>query len=84
MLKAFLSIKAVKENGKILSYSIIRKYFDAILYSSKESKEPLPLLFYAEMDVYLMSFKKRVANAKESGNIDEKDTDPIPFSLYSQ
>ena len=30
-----------------------------------------------------MSFKKRVANAKESGDIDEKDADPIPFSLYN-
>ena len=30
-----------------------------------------------------MSFKKRVANAKESRDIDEKDTDPIPFSLYN-
>ena len=83
VLKAFLSIKAVKENGKTSCYSTIRKYFDAILYGSKESKEPLPPSFYTEMDVYLMSFKKRVANAKESEDIDEKDTDSIPFSLYN-
>ena len=35
------------------------------------------------MDVYLMSFEKCVANAKESWDIDEKDADPIPFSLYN-
>ena len=57
VLKAFLSTKAVKENGKILCYSTIRKYFDAILYGSKESKEPLPPLFYTEMGVYLIISK---------------------------
>ena len=81
VLKAFLSTKAKKENGKTSSYSTIRKYFDAILCGSKEAKEPLPPSFYTEMEIYLMSFKKRVANAKESGDIDEKEADPIPFSL---
>ena len=80
-LKAFLSTKAVKENGKTSCYSTIRKHFDAILHGSKESKEPLPPSFCTEMDVCLLSFKKRVANAKESGDVDEKDADPIPFSL---
>ena len=35
------------------------------------------------MEKYLMSYKKRVANAKESGDVDESDADPIPFSLYN-
>ena len=76
-------MKAVKENSKTLYYSTIRKYFDTILHSSKESKEPLSPVFCAEISAYQMSFKKRVANAKESRDIDEKDTDPIPFLLYN-
>ena len=35
------------------------------------------------MDSYLQSFKKRVANAKGSGDIDETEADPICFSLYN-
>ena len=45
VLKAFLSTKAMRENGKISSYFTIRKYFDAILYGLKELKEPLPPSF---------------------------------------
>ena len=83
VLKAFLSAKAVKENGKTSCYSAMRKYFDAILHGSKEAKEPPPPSFCTEMDAHLMSFKKRVANAKESGDTDEKEADPIPFSSHN-
>ena len=33
-----------------------------------------------EMDSYLMSFKKRAAKAKESGDIDENESDLAHFS----
>ena len=64
------SAKAVKSNGKTACFSNIRKYFDAIFHGSKESKQPLPSSFYTEMEIYLMSYKKRVANDEESGDLD--------------
>ena len=80
ILKDFLSTKGTK-NGKISCCSIIRKCFDATFRESKESKEPLPRSFYTDMGIYLMSFKKRAAKANESEDIDENESDRIPFSL---
>ena len=64
MLKDFLSAKGTKENGKTACYSTIRNCFDYTPHGSKEPKEPLSPSVCVETDIYLMSFKKRVANAK--------------------
>ena len=79
--KDFLSTKGKNENGKTAWHYAIRKHFYAIFHESKESKEPLPPSFYAEIGSYLIIFKKRAAKAKESGDIDENGSDSIHFSL---
>ena len=38
--------------------------------------------YYAEMDSFLVSFKKEAADARSQGNVDEKSADPITFSLF--
>ena len=81
MFKVFLSTKAVQENGKTACFSTMRNHFDAILCGSKESIEPLPTSFCTEMEMHLISFKKRVANGKESVDVDETYADPVSFSL---
>ena len=81
-LKAFISMKVVKTNGKTCSYDNIRKYFDAVQFGAKEADILLPIAFYKDKDKFLLSFKKQVAKAKGSGEVDEKEADPIPMSLF--
>ena len=83
LFKAFLTTKINKANGKVCSYPQIRKYFDAVLYGAKESKELLPHDFYSDMDKFLKSFRKQTAKAKKNGELDESEADPIPWSLYA-
>ena len=42
----------------------------------------LPVSFYHAKEKFLAVFKKRVANKKEKGNLDENEADPIPMDLY--
>ena len=81
-LKAFLSTKVVKQNGKTMSYDNIRKYFDAIQFGAAEVDCLLPVSFYQEKDKFLQAFRKQVAKAKCSGDTEEQEADPIPFGLY--
>ena len=81
--KAFLATKKRKENNKMCSYSNLVKYKDAIIFGSKEVKELLPPNFYEETTHFLSSFKKEVAKAKERGEVDESESDPIPHPLMS-
>jgi hypothetical protein len=82
MLTAFLSCKKQKENGKLSSKVQLRKYKDAILWGSRVAGEPLPSLFYTEIDTFLSSFKKEHIRAKKNGNLDEQEADPISWNLY--
>jgi hypothetical protein len=79
---AFLSDVKEKENGKIAGFSHIRKFHDAIIYGSSSANQPLPPLYYIEIDKFLAAFKKETAQARKLGNTDEKEADPIPWSLY--
>ena len=63
-LKAFLSTKVVKQNGKTMSYDNIRKYFDAIQFAAAEVDCLFPVSFYQEKDKFLQAFRKQVAKAK--------------------
>ena len=81
-LKAFLSTKVLKENGKTMSYDNIRKYFDAIQFGAAEVDCLLPVSFYQEKDKFLQAFRKQVAKAKCTGDIEEQEADPIPYGLY--
>ena len=83
-VKAFLSTKVIKSNGKTMSYDNIRKYFDAIQYGASEVDQLLPVSFYGAKDKYLQAFRKQVAKAKSTGDVEEHEADPIPFGLYVQ
>ena len=78
----FLMSNKLKPNGKIKSVGDMRKYKDAILWGAKIAGERLPTNFYEEMEKYLISFKKIFIKAKKDGDVDEKEADPIPLTLY--
>lgn len=82
LIKAFLGMTKMKANGKICSYSHIRKFHDAILFGSEQAGEVLPRMYHQEMNKFLESFKKEAVKAKREGNVDERDADQIPFALY--
>jgi hypothetical protein len=82
MIKAFLAYKKRKENGKCSSHVQLRKYNDAILWAAKTSHERLPLLYYKEMDKFLVAFKKETTMAKKDGMLDEQEADPITWTLF--
>ena len=82
MVKAFLTVKKSKQNGKTSSFVQIRKYNDAILYGAKSIGQKLPLSYYSEMDKFLAAYTKEVVTAKEDGILDETEADPIPLALF--
>ena len=78
----FLMANEKKENGKLKSFTDIRKYKDAILWGSSIANVPLPRSFYREIEVYLTAFKKKVVSARKKGEVDDTGADPIPEQLY--
>lgn len=81
MVKAFLGHRKTKDNGKTSSHVQLRKYNDAILYGAKQAQKRLPQSYYEEIEKYLDAFKKETATAKKDGKLDEKDADPISWTL---
>ena len=81
-IKAFLGSVKRKENGKMCSFSHIRKFHDAILFGAEQAGHILPRMYHQEMQKFLESFKKESVKARREGNVDEQDADPIPFPLY--
>ena len=45
-------------------------------------KATLSTSYYSEMDSFLASIRKEIADARSRGNVDEKSADPISFSLF--
>ena len=43
----------------------------------------LPVDFYTQKDRYLKALSKKVTKAKERGETDENEADPIPLGLYA-
>jgi hypothetical protein len=82
IIKAFLASQKIKGNGKMASFSHIRKFKDAILFGAEQAGEILPRLFHQETDKFLKAFKKEQVGARREGNTDENDSDPIEFPLY--
>ena len=78
----FLMSTKTKSNGKIKGYQDMRKYKDAIMWGANVSGERLPISFYEEFDKFLGSYKKIFIKAKKDGDVDEREADPIPVSLY--
>ena len=47
-------------------------------------EESLPSVYFSEMERFLSSYKKEHACAKERGQVDEQEADPIPFPLFEK
>ena len=82
LIKAFLSARKVKGNGKKCSFSHFWKFHDAILFGAEQASQVLPQNYHLEMEKFLTSFKKENVQAKHSGETDDQDADQIPFPLY--
>ena len=81
-LICFLSSTDKRNDGKLKSCEDIRKYRDAILWGSKMAGDRLPSSFYDEIEIYLGAYKKKFAQAKKKGEVEEYSTDPIPLPVY--
>ena len=82
MVKYFLAETKKKENGKIVSHVGLRKYHDALKWGAGKCKEQLPTEYYTEVETYLNDFRKESSSAKQDGNTDEEEADPISVSLF--
>ena len=71
------------KKDKIMSYDHIQKYHDAILFGSKQAKKMMPNLYYIEMKTFLNNYKKEVTSAKKEGKIDEQESNPFTFPLFT-
>ena len=81
-LKVFVASKAKKTSGKTSSFEHIRKYFDAVQWGAKEVNAMIPVSLFQSKEKILSAFKKKVANEKKKGNVDENEADSIPINLY--
>jgi hypothetical protein len=52
------------------------------MWGANVSGERLPISFFEEFDKFLGSYKKIFVKAKKEGDVDEREADPIPVSLY--
>ena len=87
IIMAFLStVRKEKDNDtgseKTRSYSHIRKFHDAILFGAREQGITLHNDYFTYMEKYLKSFKNESVAARRKGDVNELDSDPMPFPLY--
>lgn len=82
MVKAFLASRKTKANGKTSSHVNLRKYHDAILYGAKKAGQRLPQSYFEETERFFNAYKKEAAAAKKEGNLDEREADPISWTLF--
>ena len=83
MIKAFISAHKYKPNSDIqYGYVHMRKYHNAIQFGAKRAGVALPQEYCFQMQHFLSSLKREKTNAKKEGKVEEKEADPITFSLY--
>ena len=74
----------MKENDKAASYLHLHKYYNTVLYGLQWAYQPMPMYYYLEMEVFLLSSQKEAKKQRKLGNTDEHEADPIPWLLYCQ
>ena len=79
---AHMAVQKKKSDGKTSSFSSIRKINDAILFGAEQAGQRLPRNYFEEMDKFLISYKKETTVARKDGKLDEKECDPISWSLF--
>ena len=82
VIKAFLASIKKKSNGKTCSHVQLRKYHNAIVHGAEKAGQTLPDSYVREMKKFLASFEKETRKAKNKDELDEQESDPIPFQLY--
>ena len=82
LLLAFLANKKSKGEGKLHSFTGMRKYYDAILYGSKQADQLLPRSFYIETEKWMKSYRKEASVGKSKGMVEERAADPVTFTLF--
>ena len=82
LVKFWMENKLLKD-GKLKSLMDIRKYKDAVMWGAGVADEKLPTSFYESTEKYLKSYKKLAVQARKDGNMAERASDPITFSLYA-
>ena len=81
--KKFLPTKTTSDGRPLhMSFSHVRKYYDAILFGAFRANVPLPATSEIEMGSYIHSIKKETNKARKKGKLDDKDVDPINFEIY--
>ena len=78
----FLASEEVNKDGKLVGYDQLRKFRDAVLWGSKIAGQLLPSDFFTKSETYLIAFRRKFAQAKKVGNVEEQATDPIPIPVY--
>jgi hypothetical protein len=61
-----------------------RKYHDAILWGAKKVRLEFPAGYRQQMKDYLDTLAKEKTKAKEKGQVDEQEADPITFELFKK
>lgn len=84
LVKIFLSGHKKKYAGGTMHYKFdhLRKYHDAILKCADIAGKQLPSNYRSEMKAYLLLLKKEKTEANAKGQTENKEADPINFSLY--
>ena len=82
VMEAFVVAHKIKNNGKYVSYSHLRKFYDALLFGADQSGKYLRNDFTENMDSLFDCLKKESINALKQGNLDSEDATAINLSLY--
>jgi len=81
VVRLFLAQRRNKQ-GKMCSYEDIRKTVDAVKYGSRETGRDLPAEFVPKMKMFLDSYRKKYAAAKQRGEVADQSSDPITFEMF--
>ena len=84
-IQAFMSSEVrSKSNGKQYSERHVTKFHDAIVYGAKQAEVNLPYSYTIAMKTFKISLKKEKKKAKQDGELDEEEADPISSTLCTR
>jgi hypothetical protein len=75
-------VKRKDGSPKLASFSHMSKYYSAIKWGSTSCGRLLHTKFYADVDSFMVNYKKEFATAKAAGNTEEKEADAICSTLF--
>ena len=60
----------------------MKKYNDAIKWGAKHAGQALQSSFCAQIESFILSYKKEYQQAQKEGHTDEQEVDPITSTLF--